>query len=227
MPCASHPLQGQRGAVGKGRTRLSQQACSRYSKVCPWAEEHGNSPQRKNMAWGTDILGCSVAKALAGWISYSFSSGKARILLLLSWKHLFVARFWASEEQHLPKWPCVPQQAVLEGLQQGRTSVGGLCALSRANLWLQMPSFSLSCSADKPAKAPITRSFPFPGAGDLPGGIHIPAFLRQRGAWVKTYFSLDSPALFTWLLCQQDLHQSSPSRLSGEMQTKFLQSNCS
>lgn len=220
------------GKEGKGRMRLSPAGLQLVQQGFPISKGTWEQPSKEKYGMRLRCFGLQGRKSF-GWLDFLFLSHPANLAFCFSspkstsaWQGLV----YSSKEQHLSKWPCVSQQAALEGLQQGRTSVWGLSALSRVNLWLQTPSLSPRHSVNRPAKAPITRAFPFPGAGDLPGGIQTTAFLRQcvglpsaQMAWGKTYFSLDSSALFTWFLCWKNLHQSYPSRFSGEMQTKFLQ----
>lgn len=153
--------------------------------------------QNKNVGWGADILGWKVTKVLAGWISYSG-------FIKQTWFFAFPLYPKALCQQALVSNKVT--RCLTASSPRGLTArFGHLSAFSRVRLWMQMPSpLSPGLSVNKPTKDPISSScsvfnweqckeegmlvssakgiLPFPGAGDLRGGIHITAFLRQCGS---------------------------------------------
>lgn len=75
MPCASHPLllKGEPRAKRSSGERNNEALCSRPVAATRFAHSKGSreQPSGEKYGMGTDLLGCRVAKGLAGWISYS------------------------------------------------------------------------------------------------------------------------------------------------------------
>lgn len=114
-----------------------------------------------------------------GWLDFLFLSRPAKLAFCFSspkstfpWQDLVPARNSIYPIGHV----CPSRQCWRDCSKTGHLC-GGSLPLAGQSVTVT-PSLSPRHSDNKPAKAPITRLFPFPGAGDLPGGIHIPAFLR-------------------------------------------------